>query len=295
MTQPTRDELIERLAAAHAETEAVIMGLIVLELDETLSGLSAAEDQAATALREAIETLAEPFAQLAAVDGKIAAAEGKCSDLRCKLARLEDADDDDRAPDKRATARMQLAEWEAEVTRLRSKRDYAESGFQPLYEQRDNARKWLVTVQGGKRVILGAMLDPFGSSLAQGTGAYEAFRAPMLGPVLLRHDVDSPEWDQAVEQLREWCKRSGYRTDDLPSEGEQMARAMTSMMPDGSAAMADAGPSAADVMAQMTVDAANKSMVPDYIEDRRGAHLAPAPPARSYMDPGPGIRDLMGG
>lgn len=275
MSQPTRDELLKRLADAQAEQEAVTMALIVTELDNIYSGLGEAEEAQAGRLGAAIDALGEPLSQLTGVDAKIAAAQDRCAGLRQELARLDGDDDDDDAPGKMAAAKMHLAEWEARVTRLRSKRDFADSGFQPLYEQRDSARKALGVVQAAKRRVLAAMLDPFGDPLAQQTEAYTSFRAPMLGPVLLQRDLESPEWDQALEQLREWCRRSGYRTDDLPSEAEQIARALAAPMADALATPPDPVPSGQDILAMDAAKMVNDSLPPSVIEDHRNTPPVP--------------------
>jgi len=272
---------MQQLADAYAEQESTTMALIWTELGEIYIGLAAAEDQAAAALRDACKALEGPEADLAAIDGKISAAQEKCSELRQEIARLEADDDREDAPDKAAAAKMQLAEWEARVTRLRSKRDFAEPSFRPRYDQRDDARTRLRIVGAAKHRVMLAQLNPFGDELAQATDAYISLRMPQLLPLLLRHDTGSPEWPRAVEEFTELAKRSGLRTDDLPSEGEAMAQAMTALMPDAAQAMADLAPNAADVMAQTVAEVTNKNLTPDYVDDYR----TPAVPriARDYM------------
>ena len=123
-----RDKLIQRLADAQQVQETVTMGLIQRELDERAAGLQAAYDQAKAALEEAEAALVDPLAQLAMLEEKMVAAEGKCSDLRSRWAGSPTRTTTT-APDKLAAAKMQLAEWEARVTRLRSKRDFANLVF----------------------------------------------------------------------------------------------------------------------------------------------------------------------
>jgi hypothetical protein len=135
------------------------------------------------------------------------------------------------------------------------------------------------------------MLDPFGSPLAQGTGAYTSFRALHLAPVLMRNDRESPEWPMAIAQMDELAMRSAYRTDHLPSNAEQAARAMTSAMPDASTVVAPA-PNAAEVMAADALKIANAAMPASKIEDFRNT---PAPP-RNLVVPAhkvvPSLRDM---
>ena len=290
MTQPTRGELMERLAKAEAEREAVVMGLIVLELQELLTGLEASEDQAAAHLRETADALTGPLAVLASIEADIIAAEGKCNQWSALLS-------DETPPDKRARVRVFYEEWSREVTALKSRRDFAESGFQSAFEARDQARKVLTAVQAGKRAVVYAMLDPFGSSIAQGTQAYEAFRMPQLVPVLLANDRESPEWDKAVAELEELCLRSAYRTDHLPGEAEQMARAMTAAMtpPDAALAEAVAGPvpSAGElkVLDAVARESARLDEAREVVDDRRGAVPVRQPvQQRSYMEI-PRLRD----
>ena len=94
VTESARDQLLQRLADAQREQEEATMGLIQLELDEILTGLAAAEDQAAAALRTASEALDGPLARLAEMDEGISRAEGRCVEWSEQLA---DADPDTRA------------------------------------------------------------------------------------------------------------------------------------------------------------------------------------------------------
>ncbi len=279
MSQPTRDELIERLARAEAEREAVTMGLIVLELDELYRGLEEGEQAAAERLSAAVDALSEPLGQLAAIDEDIAEAEAERAGWQAQMT-------DETPRDKRARARIHHAECEADISRFRQKREWAEGQFQPLYEERDRCKKMLAVVQGAKRTVLAAMLDPFGSPLAQETGAYTSFRMPQLVPVLLRNDRESPEWDMAVAELEELCLRSAWRSDSLPSNAEQAARAMTSAMADASTVVAPA-PSASEVMLVDAIKLRNETAPASKIEDHRNT----PPPPRDYMQlPGRGAR-----
>jgi hypothetical protein len=243
VTQPTHAELVQRLADAQASAEAAVAGLIFLELDEILTGLSASEDQAAAELRQRVEALTGPRAELAEMDKGIVKAEGRCVEWS---ERLSDPD-----PDIRASARNYYDEWSAQVATLRAERDRVERDQLPLVDAKEEARSRLRVLQSAKQAVMYAQLHPFTSTLAKATKAYVALRMPMLGPVLLRYDTDSPEWPEAVLQLEEWCLRSAYRTDHLPSNAAQAARAMTAAMPDGLAdLMADPMPSMTDVMNQ---------------------------------------------
>ena len=240
MTESARDKLIKRLADAQREQEEATMGLIQLELDEILTGLAAAEDQAAAALRTALEALDGPLARLAEMDAGISAAEGRCVEWSQQLA---DAD-----PDTRAEARSHFTEWSAEIDSLRAERDEAERGYRPLFEEREQCRKNLGVMQGGKRVLAAGMLDPFGE-LGQQTKAYEAYRQLHLNHVLLRNDREDPEWDMALAELRELCLRSGYRTTDLPTDAEMAARALQmSGMADALTTPPDPSPSMMEII-----------------------------------------------
>ena len=111
-------------------------------------------------------------------------------------------------------------------------------------------------MQGGKRVLVAGMLDPFGE-LGQQTRAYEAFRQLHLNHVLLRNDREDPEWDMALAELRELCLRSGYRTTDLPTDAEMAARALQmSGMADASSYVPPV-PNAQEVLAADAVKVAN--------------------------------------
>jgi len=249
MSEPTKDDLLKRLADAGAEWDAATMGLIWLELGELLTALEAREDQAAAALREATEALTGPEAGLAAIDEETAATD------RERLARLASAEDLSLDADKRGLARAQLGEWEADLTRLRQKRDWAEAAMQPLVQARDQARMVLAQIQGAKRGVMWAQLNPFTSPVAQATKAYIGHRQPFLNLVLLKNDRSDPEWEAAISEVEECCLRSAYRTDHLPSEAEQMARAMTASMADATSEPPPPAPSGRDVMKAYEIEA----------------------------------------
>ena len=286
MTESARGKLIQQLADAQREQETATMGLIQLELDETLAGLAAAEDQAAAALRTAVEALDGPLARLEEMDQGISKAEGRCVEWSQQLA---DAD-----PDTRARARSHFTEWTAEVDKLRAERDEAERGYRPLFEDRERCRKDLRMMQGGKRVLAGGMLDPFGE-LGQQTRAYEAYRMLHLNHVLLRNDREDPEWDMAIAELRELCLRSGYRTTDLPTDAELAARALEmSGMADAMATPPDPAPNGQEVLAMDHAVFTNAALQqsPTRIDDYR----SPAAMPRNLVVPEhrqvPSLRDL---
>jgi hypothetical protein len=279
LTQPTRDELVQRLADAQAEAEAAVAGLIFLELDEILTGLSASEDQAAAELRHRVEALTGPRAELAEMDKGIVAAEGKCLQWS---ERISDPD-----PDERADARIRYQEWSAEIDRLRAERDQAERDQLPLVGAREEARTRLAVLQSAKRAVMYAQLHPFTSVLAKATKTYQSLRMPMLGPVLLRYDVDHPEWPQAELQLETWCRYAGF----LPPERDPRPR-VPEVMADGVMdAMSDPVSSMADVMNQTRAEfeamAVDKQV--SRIDDYR--HGPPRDvPERPYMQV-PHLRD----
>jgi hypothetical protein len=286
VAETARDKLIRRLAEAQREQEEATMGLIQLELDETLTGLAAAEDQAATALRAATGALAAPLARLAEMDAGIAAAEGRCVEWSRQLA---DAD-----PDKRAQARAHFDEWSAEIDKLRAGRDEAERGYRPLFEEREQARKNLGVMQGGRRVLAAGMLDPFGA-LGQQTRAYEAFRQLYLNHVLLRNDREDPEWDMALAELRELCMRSGYRTTDLPTDAELAARALeASGMASAAVTPPDPVPSGQEVIALDKAGVLNAALErsPSMIEDYRNTPPVPRNARVAEYRQVPTLRDM---
>ena len=283
MSETAKDKLEKQIAGARAAEERAVMGLIQLELDGRTAGIHAAHDQARAALEDAEAALVEPLAQLAQLEVKIVAAEGKCSDLRQRIDQLAADDDDEDAPDNLAAARMQLAEREARVTRLHSKRDFAESGFRPLFEVRDHAVAWVKVYRGAKAEVAEGMADPFGP-LGQQTQAYEAYRMPSLFPVLLLHDRESREWDKAVEELEFLVGRLGFK---LVYDAERAAQALRAEMADAADAELAPSPNAADIMAADVVKLINETTPPSRIEDHRNT---PAPP-RDYMQvPGRGAR-----
>ncbi len=290
MTEPTRDELKCRLAGAQVAEEHAVRCLIVAELDECMVGIRADCDQAEAALEEAVEALVDPLAQLAVIEEKITAAERKSSDLRQRIDQLADDDDDDDAPDRLAAARMHLAEWEARVTRLRSKRDFAESGFQPLFEARTRTETWVKALNGAKREFAKGMVDPFGP-FGQQTEAYKTYRMPQLFPLLLLRDRESREWDKAMEELEFLVDRLGYK---LMFDAEKAAQAMRSEMADAAASELAPAPSAGDIMAMDVAGIVNAALQnsPSRIDDHRNTPPVPRnAPVRDYMQlPGRGAR-----
>lgn len=282
------DKLLRRWKANQDEAAILAMAFIQLELDERTTGLEANYDQAKAARDERVEALREPRAQLAALDEKITVTEQKCSGLREEIGRLADDDDGDDVPDKLAAAKMQLAEWEARVTRLRSKRDFARSGFQPLFEALARAEDWVKLYRGAKYEVAAGIADPFGP-LGRGTEAYGMYRAPQLGPVLLQRDEASREWKQALEQLRIWCTYSGHlepEPDPLRRTPEVMADA---------AATFDPGPNAQEILAVDKARMENLALenIPSHVDDYRNPRTAVPRMAsgRDYMQV-PSLRDM---
>jgi hypothetical protein len=275
VTQPTRDELLQRLADAQAETEAVTMALVFLELDEILTGLNASEDQCAAGLREAVAALEEPLARLAGMDAGIAAAEGRCVEWSQQLA--------DKDPDRRATARSHFTEWSAEIDRLRADRDEAERGYRPLFEERERLRSNLRILQSAQLTVAAGMLDPFGS-LGQQTRAYETYRMPYLSHVLLRNDREDPEWPMAIAEMSELAMRSGWRSDGLPTDADLAARALEmSGMANAMNTPPDPVPNGQEVLAVDKATFTNAALQnsPSKIEDFR---TAPAPPRNAVVE-----------
>jgi len=284
VTESARGKLKRQIAGAQAAEERAVMGLIQLELDERTAGLQAAHDQANAALEAAEAALVDPVAQLAMLEEKIGAAEEKCSGLRQQVSELAGDDDDDDAPDKLAAARMHLAEWEARVNRLRSKRDFAESGFQPLFEARTHAAEWVKVYKGAKLEVADAMTDPFGP-VGQSTDAYEAYRMPCLFPLLLLRDQESQEWDKAVQELEFLVRRLGYKlVFDAELAAAQAAQALRDSGMADASQYAEPIPSAQDVLTADAYKIRNESLPPSRIDDYRTPAVPRTLPERDYMD-----------
>ena len=288
MSEPTKDELLGQLAQARADADAAVMCLIYLELGEVLTALDAREDQAAAALREASDALTAPQAAVDAIAAEIVKAEGRAAEWLAKL-------DPDKPADERAQARIHFAEWDADITRLCQKRDWAEAEMQPLVERRDHARKVLADLQAAKQGVIRAQLNPFGSPVAQATQAYIGYRMPYLNLILIANDRESPEWETAIAELEECCLRSAYRTDHLIGHAEQQARAMTSAMADVSTSPPPPAPSAVELGKQLEVEMENRRLAntPVHIEDYR--HPVPQRPPvqkRAFMEV-PRLRNML--
>jgi hypothetical protein len=288
VSEPTYDELMQRLADHEEGAKATVAALIYTRLSGYLTGLEAAEEQEAAALADAYEALAEPRAHLAGLDKTVTAAEGKCVEWSHLL-----SDDD---PDVRASARNHYDEWSAEVGKRRAIRDEAERGYPDLFEAEELAKRNMRYIQLQKESVKQQRLNPFGSDLGMATDEYKDLRRRQLGDVLLRGQRDNPEWDQAMAQLRTWCLHAGYRGEDLPDPGKVNAEAMTAAMANSADAVADPAPSARDLMKQDQVVAANAALQqsPSRIDDFRGPPPPREVPQRDYMQV-PRVRDMLGG
>lgn len=268
-------EHLADLARAWAAEDKAVRQLIADELGEAWPAIEAAEDQAAAALREACTALGKPVQLLAGLDAEAERVTGKCAEWQGKLSSLR--------TEERVEARRELAAWSEELAQLREKRDQAERDLQPYYDARNKARGDLELVQGAKRGLAWAIVAPYESPVGRGTKAYISWRQPRLAYVLLAGDPGHPEWECAVAQLEEMCLRSAYRTDHLPSNAEEAARAMVAEMADASATLADA-PSGVEVMAADALKIANGAIPPSRIEDHRNTPAPPRNPApREWM------------
>lgn len=276
MSEPTYDELLQQLADHDQGAENTVAALIYLRLSGYITGLEAAEEQNAAALADAYEALTGPRAHLAALDESIAAAEGRC----VEWSHLLSGED----PDVRANARNHYDEWSAEVDKRRAARDEAERGYRDLFEAEERCKRAVRHIQLQKASVQMQRLNPFGSDLGQATDEYTDLRRRQLGDVLMLGQRDHPEWPQAMTWLRMLCLHAGYRGEDLPDPGQINAEAMTAAMADPANAVADAVPSAADVMKQTEVDVLNATAGPSRIDDyRHGPGPRREVPERPWM------------
>jgi hypothetical protein len=273
MTQPTKDELLQRLADAQQEQESVTAALIWLELDELRSSLGGSEARAAERLRAAHDALEAPLGAIAAIDRDIAQAEGRCVEWQAKL--------EGAGPDQRAQARIHFQEWDAEVTSLRAKRDQAEAMAQPVSAEHDQARKALEVVQAAKTRVLAAMLNPFGDELAQATEAYKSIRMTQLVPVLLRGDRSSAEWDMAVSELAEL-----QRITENPRWVPEVMASAAETPPDPAPSMGEVLALDKAVMENMTLQ-----QQANVVEDHRRPGPPRQVPERPFMEV-PKLRDM---
>lgn len=276
----TSQEHLADWAKALAALEKATHQLIVDELAELVPGLEATEDQAAAAVREACTAVGKPEQVLADLDAEVGRVTGQCAEWQGKLSSL-------RAED-RVEARVRYRAWSDELDKLKAQRDQAERDLQPYYAARNKARADLELVNGAKRGLAYAMALPYQSAVAQGTKAYITYRMPRLAYVLLAGDRSHPEWGCAVTQLAELQAL----VEQTPAEAAAM---MTAAMADASNAVADPGPSAADVVKQFEAEVENMGLQqhPSEISDYRDPRTAVPrnPPERPWMQlPGRGAR-----
>jgi len=278
----TSEEHLADLAKAMAALEKATQQLIVDELAGAMPALDAAEDQAAAALREACTALGKPEQVLAGLEEEIGRVTGQCAGWQAKLSSLKTED--------RVEARVRFQAWSEELDGLREKRDQAERDLQPYYAARNKAMADLELVVGAKRGLVFAMFTPYESRVGQGTAAYVAYRMPRLAYVLLAADQSHPEWECAIAQMDEMAMRSAYRTDHLPSNAEQAARAISAQMADASSYVPPV-PNAQEVLAADAVKVFNDSLPPSRIEDHRKPGPPRDVPVRDWMQlPGRGAR-----
>jgi hypothetical protein len=202
---------LEMLAYHRSQVDRWTMQLIIDELNGFMPKLTDAVEQAEKALQEAEDALAKPAGVIAGLDEQIAEAEKE----RAHWAQdLESPSIGTRVP-----ARGWVMELDAELVSLRQKKEFAESGLQPLYDVRNKCSNDLELAKGARMGLACAMLTPY-AGFAQGTQAYVGHRQPYINHVILSGDHDDPEWDTAVAELAELCLLAGFTKDDMPDRAQ---------------------------------------------------------------------------
>lgn len=256
-------EHIASLFDAISLVDQCVAQLIIDDLADMQFPLEENQEKAAKRLSQAVEAMGGPNAHLVTLDRDIAHAESRSAEYG-KL--LDSAD-----PDERAQARWRKSEWDAELDSLRQKRQSAHEDMLPFIAEWDKAKADLKAADEALTGLALNMADPFKGVVAQGTPAYQVWRKQSgnLVPLLLANDRDNPEFQQAVNLLEQCCLRSGYRTDNLPTNAEQLANALAEL-----AGTPEIAPSGAEVMAQTGAVAENvklehsRQVIEDYRQPR---------------------------
>ena len=276
------------LAAATAFRDKCVQQLIIDDLADWMPALDAKEEAAEKRLSAACAALEGPERHVVGLNDEIARAEAELATWRSQLEGGDVAS--------RVTARQWIAEWEAEREALVQKRDFAVADMSHLVDAKAKAHADAELAKGAKMGLAAAMVNPFGSPVARTTPSYIGYRQPFLNLILIANDRESPEWETAAAQWEDCARHSGLRTDNLPSEAEQMARAMTASMADATTSPPPPAPSAVELGKLLEAEMTNRALqsTRDYVEDRR----YPPPRAvlvqkRAYMVV-PRVRDLLG-
>ena len=177
--------------------------------------------------------------------------------------------------DDRAGAWIQITAYEREAGLLREKITLAENDLQVLYDARNEAVTSAQNAIMGKANLMAAVASPFTHSLAFQTETYKMYRSRLVWKVLLLGDRKDPQRDQAIDQLREWCKMTGYRTENDPliDSDAEATRKLWESYRDEKLEHATVQPSAQDVIhAEETIirRAAEDARWNDRVEDMRG-------------------------
>ncbi len=233
-------EHLEAMLAAIAEVAKHRDWLIADELRGRLPEFEEAEAKAAARVRELWEALKEPEAELARLNEDIAQAEGEAGEYHKRL----DAAD---KISERVAARAWWLEWSAQLDSLNEKKAILERELEPVREAYEKAKTDADDARVKREAFeLNVAIPLFG--LGQGTNAFRAWHLEMGAfiPVLLSMDRGHFLWDAGYKFLDVVCLRSGYRTDHLPTDAENIKRSIENYA--ASKQKADVAPSGQEVM-----------------------------------------------
>jgi hypothetical protein len=217
---PSLEEAADFFLQALDAVATFAKAAIVAELSPLVPVYAGHVKETASAAKAAEQALERPSAALEILRAELADAERKTSEVASSAQAG--------AFEERAEARFRIGAYEREVGRIAEKIAAAEQDLIILTEKKNEARAKAEAAFGGMIALGDALAHPFEAPIAQATGSYAAFRAPMTWMVLLAGDKEHAEWGQAVKQWLELAKLSGLRTedfkDDLPSDAEHFRK-----------------------------------------------------------------------
>ena len=203
------------LAAALNQVDREIRLLITAELQETLTSAQVMEALAADRVRAAQKALDAPQARISELDAQI-------GDAEAERAKLEsDAVQGDR--EFRVKVRQMIPVIDEDIALLAAEKRRLEAEIMPLVAEHAEAKRDLGEAHENVALVEVSMSFPF-LGLGQQTLPYSMREHYGLCSVLMEGNRDHPEWNAGIRFLEKLCLRTGYRTDGLPSEAEQVKR-----------------------------------------------------------------------
>ena len=205
-------ELLSEMFSAMETVDRCVRQAIIDDLSGSADAFTEAEEKAAEAVRDAVCALDGPESGIEDLRAQLEHAQATADKWRAQLSSAN--------PEDRVMARINTEEWDREVYAIAVKGVQAEADAGPL---RDDLKRAQGNLRDAQQALLSyalAMAAPYEHPAAQGTTAYQTFRADLghLVPVLLSGDVSHPEWPACVTLFDRIAVSSGLRTDHISED-----------------------------------------------------------------------------